>query len=600
MKKFISVMLATVMVVAAIMAVCTVPAAAATGEWSVYSIKSQYADDYTGIMSDIPGYEYTGEGLRMIPAEWKDSTPYATFQTSVPVNLMEGVYLEVRIDQFSYDASDKWFGFSLWDEQNVELGNNGDGYGYGVETLIRHVGVSVDAETGLPKDKPDKYDEKDPKTWAGAMLKMEWYKDLAAGERIDCGAYDKEAYQYKFDEQGRPILVFEVKWSAADDMCFAYINGVEAPDFYNQAIQAKFESANWMAYVGFTLQNNKKGGTAGCTILKYGTSEADAEPPVGSDKKPPKAFSNEVAPLADPNDIPAGYPAIRLTGSLLDSNVAGKPSSYKGNTIVVNEDGSVNLTAAANGSAAIQFRVANDISYAAEDFPIVLFIMRNFCTCTYKDSDGDGNPEKECACEEKFNSFAMAGEEIKEGANFSYAKTEMWPSDVVYTDDDMYTWFIADWSKTNSGTGTISGRIHGFRLDFSGVQSDRNNFDICEIAFFRTAEEAKAYFAAYVEDLGAQTPSGGDGETDPEENTTPEETNGATTPEDGTKPEEPGDNTAPVEPSDKNETDKPADKNEGDGDKAAASSCMGVVGVGTIAVVAIVAAGLVSFKKKED
>ena len=506
MKKFLSVMLATAMVVSAIVAMSVLPADAADGDWSIYSIKSQYLDGYTGIMSDIPGYEYTEEGLKMIPAEWKDSAPYGTFQTTDPVYIRDGIYLEVRIDEFSYDAGDKWFNFSLWDQQNNEFGMQGEEYGYGVETLIRFNGVSTNQYTGLPNEKPDRYEADDPSTWAGAMTSMEWYMELEEGQTINCGAYDKDTYQYKFDEQGRPILVFEVKWDSSNDMCIAYINGVAAPDRYNYAITDRFESEGWRAYVGFSLQNNKLGGTVGCTILKYGTCEADADVPTGDDYEEPCAFSNEVAPLADPSQVPDGEPAIRLNGSRLDSNVAGKPSSYAGNLIAVQEDGSVNLTGASNGTAYIQFRVDNNVSYAAEDFPIVLIIMRNFCNCSYSDDDGDGVVEEECECTEQFNTLALAGDVIKEDSRYaSMAKTEMWMP--VYSDEgDAYTYFIADWSQTNTGAVNISGRIHALRLDFTNLQSDRLDFDICEIAFFRTVDEAEAYFNRYLEDNEIRDP----------------------------------------------------------------------------------------------
>ena len=129
MKKILSALLVAAMLVTTLV-VATVSVSAVDGDWSVYAIKSQYLDDYAGYMSDIPGYKYTDEGLKMIPAPWKDSNPYATFQTTDKVNLLnDGVYLKVRVDQFTYTASDTWFGFSLWDDQNVQLGQQGGEYG---------------------------------------------------------------------------------------------------------------------------------------------------------------------------------------------------------------------------------------------------------------------------------------------------------------------------------------------------------------------------------------------------------------------------------------------------------------------------------------
>ena len=605
MKKFLSMLLATVMVVAAVMAVLAVPTAAADGIWSVYAKKDQYIEGYVGPMSDIPGYEYTDEGLKMIPAEWKDSTPYATFQTSEKVYLKDGVYLEVRVDQFSYGAGDKWFGFSIWDQQNVSLGKQGEDYGYGVETLIRHNGVSamkdesgnvVEDENGktVYNEKPDNYNAEDKSTWAGAMNNLEWYKDLQEGQRIKCDGYEKADYDYKFDENGCPILVLEIKWDAGNEMCVAYINGVKAPDTYNYAIRDRFEKEGWMAYVGFSLQNNMTGGTIGCTILKFGTSASDNDVPVGDDDEEPRAFSNEKAPLADSSTIAEGAPAIRLTGSVLDSNVAGKPDSFAGNLIVVKDDSSVNLTAAANGAAYIKFTVDNTVSYAAEDFPIVLFIMRNYCTCTYTDEDGDGVLDEYCECTEQFGTLVSAGDILADDSAYS-AKATSSQFSPVYDGEDAYTYFIADFATSKN---PITGRLHALRLDFSNMKSDRLDLDICEIALFRTATEAEAYFNDYMESLTGDTPvvpgPGGEDETTGGE----DETTGG----DETTVDTPDDESETVADAgdDKDETKAPetdaADKN----DVNVTVGCNGVVGVGAVAVVAIAVAGLVSFKKKED
>ena len=158
MKKVLSILLAAAMLITAFVVVA-VPVSATDGEWSVYTIKSQYLDSQKGtdMLRDIPGYEYTDEGLKLIPGEWVDSAPYATLQTTDKYDFTTGVYLQVRIDDFSYDAGDSWFGFSIWDtDGGVELGKQGGEYGLGVETLIH-------------MNKGDKAVESDKTTWAGAL-----------------------------------------------------------------------------------------------------------------------------------------------------------------------------------------------------------------------------------------------------------------------------------------------------------------------------------------------------------------------------------------------------------------------------------------------
>lgn len=47
-------------------------------------------------------------------------------------------------------------------------------------------------------------------------------------------------------------------------------------------------NANGEFYVGINIQAAVTNGTAAITILKYGTSEADATTPVGTDSKEPE------------------------------------------------------------------------------------------------------------------------------------------------------------------------------------------------------------------------------------------------------------------------------------------------------------------------
>ena len=602
MKKILSVLLVAAMLVATLVA-AIVNVSAVDGDWSVYAIKSQYLDGYADIMRDVPGYEYTEEGLRMIPATWKDSNPYATFQTTDPVYIKDGVYLKVRVDQFTYDAGDRWFGFSIWDQKNVELGKQGEDYGYGVETLIRHVSSKgTDAE---------KYDENDPKTWPGAKTTLEWYKDLEEGQRISCknSSENDALYNYEFDDQKRPILTLKIEWDDANECCVVFINDVPAPDDYNSALNRYFEELDYMAYIGFSLQNSQTGGTIGCTILEYGTSEDDATAPMGDDRAEPEINTNVVADIADASTVAEGDPAIILNALKTESDVAGKPTSVMGNVITVKEDNSVNIIANTNNMANIKYIVNNDTSFAVADFPIVLAITRNFCTCNYKDNDGDGNVDAECKCEENLTSLALVGDIKQESTSFSAKSEPLYHFEPFYVGDDFYNYFIFDWSTIEG----ISGRINGIRLDtltMKGTDPERNNFDLCEIAFFRNMDEAEAYFEAYYEALlGEDTPGGEDNETettpaetDPAE-TTPAETDPAETTPAETTPEAPTDAEKPTEapteaekPTEAPQSSKPSDG----GDKPSEGGCGGVVGVGAIAVVAIAAAGLISFKKKED
>ena len=629
MKKILSVLLVAAMLVATLVA-AVVTVSAADGDWSIYAIKSQYLDGYADVMHSVPGYQYiTGEGLTMVTVDeegnhiWPDSNPYATFQTSEPVYLAEGVYLQVRVDEFSYDAGDKWFGFSLWDQENVELGKQGDDYGYGVETLIRIQGLTLDKESGEYVN--PNYNAEDKKTWLGAMSNLEWYKDEEEGQRIITrnATNDRDSYNYEFDENGCPILTLEVKWDDGNEDCIVYINGVQAPDEYNSALNRVLEANDNELYVGFSLQNSKTGGTAKCTILKYGQSAEDATTPVatGEEYVAPEVYTNEVADLMDPSEIAEGDPAIILNGLKNESNVAGKPSSVMGNVIVVKDDNSVNVLANTSNQANVKFIVDNNISYAVEDFPIVLAITRNFCTCEYEDGDGDGEVDPECICKESLNSFALVGD-IKQEAGYSAKSEPNYHSEPFYIDDDYYNFFIFDWSLIDG----ITGRINGIRIDvvgnMKGSDPERNNFDVMEVAFFRTIEEAEEYFYAYYDMLEAEANPDEPVDTDAPVDTPTEAPTAAPTEEPTTAPteaptqapteepttaptEEPTDapTEAPtVEPTEKptsTPTDKPTEAPTDDGgDEAGCASSM----TGGAAVISVLFVAAYAFirKKKED
>ncbi len=626
MKKILSVLLVAAMLVATLVA-AVVTVSAADGDWSIYTVKSQYLEGYADVMHSIPGYQYTDEGLTMVTVDenenniWSDSSPWATFQTTEPVYLPDGVYLQVRVDEFSYDAGDKWFGFSLWDQENVELGKQGDDYGYGVETLIRIKGLTavkdeegkeVTDENGNTVYENKDYKEDDKTTWLGAMSNFEWYKDEEEGQRIGCKnpTNDRDSYNYEFDENGCPILTLEVKWDDGNEDCIVYINGVQAPDEYNSALNRVLEANDNELYVGFSLQNNLTGGTAKCTILKYGQSAEDATTPVatGSDYLAPDVRTNKFADLMDPSEIAEGEPAIRLNGVKTESDVKGAPTSVMGNQVVINDDNSVNVLANKDNLANIKFVVSDDVSYAVEDFPIALAITRNFCTCEYKDNDGDGQIDPECICQESLNSLALVGNLKQEAASYAQKSEPLLHSKPFYIGDDYYNFFIFDWALIDG----ITGRINGIRIDvignMQGSDPERNNFDVMEVAFFRNIEEAEDYFYAYYEMLQAEANPDEPVDTDaptqaptdaptqvPTEAPTEAPTQAPT--ETPTQAPTEAPTQAPTEAPTEAPTKAPEKPTEA---PAPNDGCGGVVGVGAIAVVAIAAAGLISFKKKED
>ncbi len=597
MKKILSALLAAAMLITVI-CVVTLPVSAAKGDWSVYAGKTQYLEDYTGTMADIAGYKYDSqEGLVVVPAPWESSTPYVTVQTTDPVNIKEGVYMKVRIDDFTYDATDKWFGFSIWDSQNVQLGSFGEGYGLGVETLIR-----IKSGAGA------NYEGDDKTNWAGAMSMLQWYDDTdPEGQRTECPSDDpnyKASFVNEFDENNKPIYTLEIKWDDAAGECKVFINGTAASAAYNRAMNRYFKKLSYQAYIGFSMQNNVMCGTAACTLLEYGTSADDAKTPIGDDARDPQVFTNEYADITPADSVEPGRPAFTLNGSATTSQVAGKPSSVFGHKLLVNDDGSINATADSANFITFTLTVDSECSYDIKDFPIVLLITRNFCTCNYVDNDGDGTPDAICACSnEKLKTYPLAGNVIKESDQYATDTnplTEWAPYKDGQDNDILY--FIADWNPIIESM-QMEGRIHGIRIDnyiMKGSNPDRNNFDLLEVAFFKTQDEAVEYFKEYLASIGGNF----------EDNVPPVDTEAPTDPEQPTDSEEPADSEEPTDPEEDTdngedpETPTQGNNNNGGDDNNSKEpekkGCGSAIGVGALAVIALAGFGILSFRKKED
>ena len=263
------------------------------------------------------------------------------------------------------------------------------------------------------------------------------------------------------------------------------------------------------------------------------------------------------------------------------------------------DDYSVRVYSNAAKSASASYKVANDVSYDAKDFPIMAVIARNFCTCA--------DPES-CSLTESFSTLVLAGDIIQETSNATITITSAsWEPDVV--NGESYQLLTGSWEG-------YEGRINGFRLDNYKMQVEegRNFFDLCEILFFRTEEEALAYYADYLAELAD---GGADEDTEAPADETTEAPADETTEAPAVDTEEPTDapteaptqapvvedpteapTQAPVveDPTEAPKTEDPTDAPE----EPKKGGCGSVVGIGAIAVVAFAAAGLVSFKKKED
>lgn len=578
MKKFLALVLSTVMLLA-LCAALIVPASAVDGSWWVYCSKGYYDEDFEGDEPSIVGYEYTEEGLRVIPADWRDHKPAAGFQTKEKVDLKEGVYMLVRIDEFTF-ANDKWFDINIWDSVMVSPGSTDVAKnGSGVQNLIR------------PSD-------------AGDVSGITWYKEGFTGAGNSTMAADAE----KKDADGKILLALTVTWDGTN---YAVdINGAKAPDAIVQYMKEKWGGSDSEAYIGMNMQNSNKGGTVGCTVLKFGTSKENATVPVGDDSRDPVNSYIEIEEIQDPSNIPAGKPAVFMNGSKENSDSKTNHGKSATGISSLNEDYSIRY-AADKANIEVSFTVKNSVSYDAEDFPVAVALTRNLCTCG----------EDDCYALESTNMYICNG--AITGAADAYRISELSMCyDPIIHGEDSYLYFYTDLSEDASFDYT--GRINGCRFDIKGVDyqtAGKNTFDVCWVAYFRTVEEAEKFIYEWIgidntTDCDTTEPDPTPTETEPKVDTetdevitpaTSEKQTGVVTeetePEEVTTEDKADGATTEKKEDDKKEDDKKEDDKKEEKTDAPAKEeggCGSSVGFGAIAIVAVAAvAGMVSFKKKD-
>ncbi len=545
MKKFISGLLSLAMIFS-LAAVIGIPAAAVEGDWMAYSSAGEYRDDFEGDYTSVIGYEYTNEGLRVIPADWKDFGVQGGIQTKTQYDVKQGVYMLVRIDEFTWDAGDKWFNMNLWSQEMVLPGSNDvDKYGFGVQTLIR--------------------------TNADGTIHTLWWHTGG----FDAGAQSTVKGTSPMDENGKLLLELTVTW---DGTTFAAdINGWKAPESVIKYMNETF--VDMEAFVGFNFMAGKKGGTAEMTVLKFGTSKETATTPTGDDRQDPVNYYTEIAEIASPDTVEPGMPGVLLNGSREFSD-AKTNTGISGNPYRTRNDDDWSVTYLADKTIInANYSVANDVSYDIQDFPIALVLTRNYCSC--EEEDG----EVICfACEEVW-AYIMTGEFSSADDNHK-TRLEVCYEPILDEEGNSYLYFFCDMSSED--LWDAEGRIHGIRADFYGMfynEPGRNTLDMCFMAFFRNMEEAEAYVYDYI---GVEDPD------DTTEETTEEPTEETTEAPAGTTEAPAGTTAAP-------EDEKPTGTSAPSTDDDKAGGCGSVVGLGTAAIVAVVAvAGFVSFKKKKD
>lgn len=466
MKKLIALAVAAMMVISLIPVMAITSSAIVEGDWITYRNAVGYEPPEDGeeeAYTPAPGYEYTDEGLHMISPDFTNCLPYGTIQTKDTVDIDDGVYMEVRVDNFSYGGedgtTDNWISFSIWNSQKISQGNTSD-YGEGWLSLNR--GSNGNSDAGALAQS---WISGAPSTWT-----------LVSSPAIDP----------QLDEEGREIFTLEVTKSGEDytiRICGIVVSTSEVSEHLKKL------NPDGQFYIGISFHSGVTGGVAEATVLKFGTSKDTAETPFGQDSAEPEKNPIVIADLEDSASVPEGQPcmifdATRSTwsGKINGSGVSGVSLDALGNNAF-----QVNVTDPL-ATGYFCWNIRRTVSYKAEDFPVIAFLVED-PNCLV-----NGGDLRYCAGQ------YMTADDVRK-ANFAIFDD----FNRAYGDDQVWTLFVIDLKDYLTEEELADGwtnRINSLRFDFvemsiyNDAEMDWFNFHWAGV--FRSVEDAYAYGDTYM------------------------------------------------------------------------------------------------------
>lgn len=444
MKKFLTIIVCLCTVLSLLPTLALTASAANEGDWTTWRRPSDYTPAHETDYTPNAGYTYTSDGLSTVSPDFTGCTVYYTVQTKEAVDARDGVFMEFRIDDFSYAGedgkADEWIAISLWDKQNLEPGLAD--HGSGICALIRGKGDGSATVHECICTEGGSFNGTGGQTVIGCEMDSE----------------DKEYYTFRVDYDGT-------------DYTFS-VNGTTLQTSKQFSNQLKKVDPDGQFYVGITFHSTVSGGTAALTVTQFGTSESDARKPVGSDSLAPEENINVVAEIADASTVEAGQPALLFDTER--TSFAADPVG-SGLELIPKGDGSYHVKAVeANGF--FTWKIRPSLSYAAQDFPVVGMMLRNY----YADMG---------------SVWYCAGDVLAAGGDTVTSWQTYGEDNEFYENgDDEYVLVLLDL------TDLWEGRINALRMDFNGLSAgdEWGEWDICYIGLYRSVEEAQTWGYKYI------------------------------------------------------------------------------------------------------
>ena len=453
MKKLIALVIAAIMVLSMIpvMAISTA-AAEVEGDWTVWRDPKKYEDVEEGdAIKPDPGYTYTDDGFTTISPDWTNYTPAFAVQTKEAQPLKDGFYMQVRIDDYPYggeDGQDHWISFHLSDRAGITPG--GMEHGNNWLSLVRGEGN-------------------------GAAATQSFITTQTTDEKVGNFAHQGDVQiTIPTDEEGREIYTFEVTFDGTNydiKVCGTSVQGVAN-------INAKLNewNENGEFYVGISIHSGVKDASSAITILKYGTSEADATTPVGSDELEVEDNMLVFGELKSPDSVPANTPAL-----LFDATRPTFKRDPDGVDIKLTAQGDNSYHITATGPAPYwQWGIKSELTYSITDFPVFSMVLKNF----WGDNGG---------------LYYCAGDIMSCNDNYKTSWSIFDEGCMLFGENEEYSLVVidlAEYELIDDVMKASNGRIHNVRPFFS--VTDTTDPEICEwdvmyMGWFRSVEEAQQY-----------------------------------------------------------------------------------------------------------
>ena len=463
MKRTLSIILVAILMISALTSLIVVPASAAgEGQWDVV-LPAPVMEKAEDERQPAQGYYYDATGFHSVSPNYTNYTPHFTVISKEMYNI-QNFSMTVEVADYCVEG-DNWLSFSVWSESNgLAQGVTSGKYGDGWTSLIR-----PDADGNL--NRLESWDMR-----KGGRSGKQSFINIDATQAVPV------VFPPRVDaETGVMSFTFAIKDGVVS------INGVVIGANTDAVIADRFKEG--LAYVGVTLNNS--GSSKGDYNPTISVVDVNGSVPTGSDSRDPESKTREYGPMIDSSTVAENTPAVWFDGTLEKTNI--KLPSTSNCSVDFSDDNSSILVTADAAAGTIQFFVPDPITYEANDFPYLMFVLKNYCVC---DLGEDESALDGCLGVESAAIWYCAGD-VSSPRNdcMTYVDLFVWTTPLEDSDLDpeaYYTVAIVDLSALN-----WEGRINNVRFDFAGFKNfsleGRNTFEIIGAGAFASDMGAANY-----------------------------------------------------------------------------------------------------------